>query len=193
MRFAIPVLSALLLALSGHALEKADVVGFWKGTFEEDPGMKMECWFDANGTMETRGGGTAMGIFEVESSSKGVWKVESNDLWVKITSGWMSFDGEPAEPEDPDMDYEASNAQLIPGNPKSLKMTDDSDGESVTFVMKYQGTSKAYTLKEVGPGSAVRRIAGATAKRSPSGWVRFRAFRNGQAFDLRGRTMPQIR
>lgn len=184
------VIPVLLFAIAGHALEKNDVVGFWKGTFEEDPGMKMECWFDANGTMETRGGGLAGGLFQVESSSKGVWKVEADDLWVKITSGWFSMFGQPAEPEEPDLEYIASEAQLIPGNPKTIKMVSEEDGETVTFNLKYAGTAKQFTLKDLGPGASIRRVAGAKVDRRNGGWVRFRIHRDGQAFDLRGRTAP---
>jgi hypothetical protein len=99
--------------------------------------------------------------------------------------------GQPPESDDPDLDYIASEA-VYKANPKSLTMTDcDEEDECTTIILTYIGAARQFTLREINGNTSIRRPALSPYVARPSkGRLSFRVVREGQAYDLKGRSAP---
>lgn len=182
----------LLLITKVMALETKDVVGMWKGSFEDMEGSQVEIFFGSDGAMEMRAAGDFFGLANYHLNGFGLWAVKGEAVETKSTGGWIAFDNESAEPLDVDTGFSSSPTVIIPGNPRRMRTTDcESPDECVIQDLEYVGTVKAFTMPAVSDKTSIRRLAGKVEiGRTPAGKVSMRVRVGGRSFDLTGRAAP---
>lgn len=181
----------LLLAFKIYALTDQEVIGMWTGAMQDIPELKTEMYFAADGTMETRVGGTLLGS-DMKMSGIGRWTVRGDSIWGRMDGGWSQFGTDPVEEQEPDQDFSPAFAELLPGNPKGLSLTGCEEGTNLcsTQVLRFVGATRQFTLPVVGPGASIRKSNRLTLSRSRTGFLQLRMSWSGRQFDVMGREYP---
>lgn len=153
-----------------------------------DPASEAEFFFGADGRMENRFRVEYSGFGSGLANLFGVWKVNGEAIEGKVTSGWSVFSGESPEPIEPDTEFTALQAEIVAGEPRTLKLTDCEDGGCSTTELRYVGSGKAFTLPVVNANTGIRRGAGRLVlSRSHSGRLSMKVKAGSRYYDLMGR------